>query len=145
MQFQRGISPKKSLSIGKWSNHIKIEHIYVEGTIGYDVTTHNVRYKVEGIAVREYLLAVEESDPYIRSKRADRVLQTYMKHVFFGKNVLSGNPNPVSEDNIEDLRACIWNIHVITDDRESGCTYSNYIDDLRGKNLSYEGGVWTIP
>lgn len=145
MKFERGKGIKNSLSIGKWSDYIKIAHLVVEGTIGHGDITHTVKYQVEGLPVREYLLAVEESTPYIRTKKADRILQTYMKHVFYGKNVLSGKKNPVSEDNIEDLRAGIWNIFVMIDDPIYKRSYSNYIEDLQGKNLAYEGGIWTIP
>ena len=143
MNFQRGNSIKKSVGIGRWADYVKVLHAYVHGTIGWGDNTETVRYKVEGIALREFLLAVEQSAPHFRTARADSVLCTYMKHCFFGNNVLRGNPNPVSEEDIEELRAAIWSVsfHV----QEGDVQNTRYIESFRGKNVVYEGGIWTMP
>ena len=143
MKFERKTSIKKSLSIGKWADYVKVLHAYVEGTIGWAKNTETVRYKVEGIALREFLLAVEQSAPHLRTAKADSVLCSYMKHCFFGKNVLLGNPNPVSEECVEDLRAAIWGVSFHVDEGDVQTTQG--IERFRGKNVVYEGGIWTIP
>jgi hypothetical protein len=138
MQFQRSGNIKESMEIGKWSDHIPIKYLTIIGTIGWFENTERVNYCFEGRDLKAYLQAVENSG-YIRGKEADAVATEYMKSVFRGSNILEKGKSPAPK---KLLRAAIWDILVTTDDREY---LDAPLDTWRGKNLSYEGGIYTIP
>lgn len=139
MMFERGGNIKGKIGIGKWVDHLRIESIIIAGTIGWKDNTELVNYKFEGIELKKYLKAVEESAPYIRTKKADSIAQNYMRAVFYGKQIIVNGKFPIKEENI---RAGIWDFTVVIDDAN---TPSSSITNFQGKNLSYEGEVFTIP
>ena len=143
INFQRGQSPMETIGIGKWHNAIAITHMVVHGIVGWkkndgSITKSQVDYRFEGRDLKDYLKSIEDLDLLVGDK-SEEIAKRYMRAVFFGTCIIRDGKCPVEED---ELIAEVWDFTVFQLAEEFKA-YS--LNQFSGKNLSYEGDVYTIP
>jgi hypothetical protein len=142
MMFKRGQDPKEALKIGKYHDALKIEHMIITGDVGWEKNTREVDYKLEGIDLKNYLKALEEGKGFIRTEKADNILQEYMRAVFYGTQILrEGKQSLKEEDLIVWLRQL--SVSIVEDDLHLHMKSS--IEKIQGKNVLYERDAYYIP
>lgn len=147
INFERNGKAKESMGIGKWENAIPVNFIQIIGTIGWGANTEEVSYKFEGIDLKNFLKAIEDSGRYTRGKASDEIAQNYMRAVYYGTCIIHHGKCPVEE---HILRACIWdikvNVHVDAFDIDPSIkSWQKSIEEFAGRVLSYEGNAYMIP